>query len=384
MKLIFNKETVIEGLQKAVAILPTKAGATYLRSIWLKASEESLSIMSTDANIEFTGQYPAQVMEEGLIGVQGRAFVDLIRQLPAGEIRMTLDGASGNLLLEQGRRSYKLPVNGPEWFQNFSDFPSEDAVVWSGDFLQDILDKVTFCISDDDAMDAIACLCMKPAENGRIDVCGLNGHQFALVSFLHDDLAARLPKNGILIQKRYLQDIKKWLGNDEIELNITDKRLYLRSMGRAESLSLPRAAHEYPDYNIFMAKLSEEGVRPMNLDRKEGMEALSRILIFNTDNDRCTYMDLNATEVRLSAQGQDIGSATESLEINYSGDISRIAFPTRNLLDVFGHFISGRLDMLLTDPEGPCGIRGIEDPDYTVIIMPMKVSEATYYSEEDV
>ena len=124
MKLIVNKETVIEGLQKAVAILPTKAGATYLRSIWLKASEESLSIMSTDANIEFTGQYPAQVMEEGLIGVQGRAFVDLIRQLPAGEIRMTLDGASGNLLLEQGRRSYKLPVNGPEWFQNFSDFTS--------------------------------------------------------------------------------------------------------------------------------------------------------------------------------------------------------------------------------------------------------------------
>ena len=384
MKLTVNKEQIIEGLLKAAAIIPAKAGAQYLRSIWLKAEEGSLSVMSTDANIEFTGRYPAEVSKPGLIGVQGRAFVDLVRQLPTGVLHLTLDEASGNLLIEQGRRTYKLPVSGAEWFQNFSAFPAENAVTWSGDFLQDILDKVAFCISDDDAMDAIACLCMKPRGNGRIDVCGLNGHQFALVSFTHDELAERLPESGMLIQKKYLQDIKKWLGVDEIELNITDKRLYLRSLDGAETLSLPRAAHEYPDYNIFMSKLASEDMHPMTLARKETIEALGRILIFNTESDRCTYMDLTAGEALLSAQGQDVGSANESLEVTYNGDIKRIAFPTRNLLDVLGHFVSAKIDMMLTGSEGPCGIRGADDADYTVIIMPMKVSETTYYSEEDV
>ncbi len=384
MKLTVNKEQIIEGLLKAAAIIPAKAGAQYLRSIWLKAEEGSLSVMSTDANIEFTGRYPAEVSAPGLIGVQGRAFVDLVRQLPTGVLHLTLDEASGNLLLEQGRRTYKLPVSGAEWFQNFSAFPAENAVTWSGDFLQDILDKVGFCISDDDAMDAIACLCMKPRGNGRIDVCGLNGHQFALVSFTHDELAERLPEGGMLIQKKYLADIKKWLGVDEIELNITDKRLYLRSLDGAETLSLPRAAHEYPDYNIFMSKLASEDMHPMTLARKEAIEALGRILIFNTESDRCTYMDLSAGEALLSAQGQDVGSANESLEVAYNGDIKRIAFPTRNLLDVLGHFVSAKIDMMLTGSEGPCGIRGADDADYTVIIMPMKVSETTYYSEEDV
>ncbi|MTJ92073.1 MAG: DNA polymerase III subunit beta [Desulfovibrio sp.] len=384
MKLTVNKEQIIEGLLKAAAIIPAKAGAQYLRSIWLKAEEGSLSVMSTDANIEFTGRYPAEVATPGLIGVQGRAFVDLVRQLPTGVLHLTLDEASGNLLLEQGRRTYKLPVSGAEWFQNFSAFPAENAVTWSGDFLQDVLDKVAFCISDDDAMDAIACLCMKPRGNGRIDVCGLNGHQFALVSFTHDELAERLPESGMLIQKKYLQDIKKWLGVDEIELNITDKRLYLRSLDGAETLSLPRAAHEYPDYNIFMSKLASEDMHPMTLARKEAIEALGRILIFNTESDRCTYMDLTAGEALLSAQGQDVGSANESLEVTYNGDIKRIAFPTRNLLDVLGHFVSAKIDMMLTGSEGPCGIRGGDDTDYTVIIMPMKVSETTYYSEEDV
>ena len=384
MKPTVNKEQIIEGLLKAAAIIPAKAGAQYLRSIWLKAEEGSLSVMSTDANIEFTGRYPAEVSKPGLIGVQGRAFVDLVRQLPTGVLHLTLDEASGNLLIEQGRRTYKLPVSGAEWFQNFSAFPAENAVTWSGDFLQDILDKVAFCISDDDAMDAIACLCMKPKGNGRIDVCGLNGHQFALVSFTHDELAERLPESGMLIQKKYLQDIKKWLGVDEIELNITDKRLYLRSLDGAETLSLPRAAHEYPDYNIFMSKLASEDMHPMTLARKDTIEALGRILIFNTESDRCTYMDLTAGEALLSAQGQDVGSANESIEVTYNGDIKRIAFPTRNLLDVLGHFVSAKIDMMLTGSEGPCGIRGGDDTDYTVIIMPMKVSETTYYSEEDV
>ena len=384
MKLTVNKEQIIEGLLKAVAIIPAKAGAQYLRSIWLKADSGGLSVMSTDANIEFTGCYQAEVAEPGLIGVQGRAFVDLVRQLPSGVLHLSLDEASGNLLIEQGRRSYKLPVSGAEWFQNFSTFPEENTVTWSGDFLQDVLDKVTFCISEDDAMDAIACLCMKPKGNGRIDVCGLNGHQFALVSFTHDELAERLPEEGILIQKKYLQDIKKWLGVDEIELNITEKRLYLRSLGKAETLSLPRAAHQYPDYNIFMSKLASGDMHPMTLERKEAMEALGRILIFNTESDRCTYMDLSASEALLSAQGQDVGSASESLEVTYGGDIKRIAFPTRSLMDVLGHFVSAKIDMMLTGAEGPCGVRGADDPEYTVIIMPMKVSETTYYSEEDV
>ena len=177
---------------------------------------------------------------------------------------------------------------------------------------------------------------------------------------------------------------RRRLGVDEIELNITDKRLYLRTLDGAESLSVPRAGHDYPDYTVFMSRLEGDGVSLLTVNRKEAIEALGRIQIFNTDSDRCAYLDLGDNEVRLSAQGQDTGSANESLEVTYRGDISRIAFPTRNLMDVLGHFSSPSVDMILTGAEGPCGIRGSEDNEYTVIIMPMKISESTYYSEEDV
>ena len=127
MILTIFKEDVIEGLQKAASIIPQKTGAAYLRSIWLKAQGGVLEILSTDSNIEFRGSYTADIQTEGLVGVQGRAFVDLLRRLPNGKITLETDEKNAVLHIMQGRRNYKLPTNDVNWFQTFSDFPEEEA-----------------------------------------------------------------------------------------------------------------------------------------------------------------------------------------------------------------------------------------------------------------
>ncbi len=383
MFLKIEKEDVIEGLQKAANIIPTKSGAAYLRSIWLKSDGGRLSVLCTDSNIEFCGHYTAEITDSGLVGVQGKAFVDLVRKLPPGSVTLKVDGESGNLLVEQGRRKYKLPTHDASWFQDFSAFPDERAVFWSGDFLQELIDRLNFCIGDEDTLEAIACLYIKPVGDDNIEACGLNGHQFAMFRFNNPDLHGLLPQEGILIQKRYLAELKKWLGNDEIEINISDKRLYLRTADKKESFSLPLSAYEYPDYHNFLAKLDDPERSQLTAPRQDMLEALDRISIFNTDNNRCVNFDLG-TDLNLSALGQDVGSASENMEVQYSGELKKIAFPTKDLIEVFNHFNSGQVNMVLTGSEGPCGITGKDDPEYTVIIMPMKIVEDSYYNEEEV
>ena len=378
------KEDVIDGLLKAANIIPAKTGAAYLRSIWLKAEGGTLQIFSTDSNIEFSGNYTAEVTEEGLAGVQGRAFVDLVKKMPTGEITLRLEEDSKNLLIEQGRKRYKLPVNEATWFQNFSDFPEANSVYWSGDFLQEVIDKISFCISDEDTMEAIACLSIKPKEDQYIEACGLNGHQFSMQRFLNDELHALLPEDGILLQKKYLNELKKWLGGDEIELNIYNKRLFFRTGDKREVFTIPLSYYQYPDYNSFLSRLGCDDVTKLSVDRKLMIDALDRLLIFNTDNNRCTYFTFNGSEVELASQGQEVGIAKEYVDGEVSGDIEKIAFPTRNLIEILNHYQSAKLTFILTGTEGPCGLRGSDDPEYTVIIMPMKIVEETYYSEEEV
>lgn len=378
------RDDIIEGLQKSAAIIPAKTGAAVLRTIWLKVENDTLRIMSTDSNLEFCGWYNAEIVEKGLVGVQGRSFYDLIRKLPPGQITLRVDQDAQQLSIQQNSRKYKLPTNEASWFTDFSEFPEEGSVFWSGDFLQDLIDRTAYCISEEDTMEAIACMNLTSSKTTEhIEACGLNGHQFAMTRFLQDDLRALLPEGGVLIQRKFLAELKKWLSADEIELNIDNKRLFFRTADKKEQFSLPLSFYQYPDYNAFLSKIREDGVCQLTVDRLEMVDTLERIMIFNTDNNRCTYFQFAGNELTLYSQGQDVGTASESLEVEFSGDLKKIAFPTRNLIEILNHFQSEKVTFRLTGAEGPCGIVGADDSDYQVIIMPMKIVEETYYSEED-
>lgn len=386
MKIRVNKDKIIEGLQKAGGIIPAKSGAAYLRSIWLDAKNGHISLMTTDANTEFTGTYEAEVEEEGLAGVLGRLFVDLVRQCPDGMLELTVDTQKSSLLVRQGRHGrYKLPVYSAEWFQSFAPFPEEGAVLWSGDVLQDIIDKILFCIDDDEERDAMSCLCFMPCANGKIQACGMNGHQFALVSFINDDLCAKLPEKGMLIQKKFLPDIKKWLPAEDIELNLSDKRLFLKGRDGTEILSIVRAVnYKYPDYNVFLSRLEGDVPASLELHRKEAIDALKRLVVFAPESGQpCVLMRFSPHELTLVAKGSD-GSARESMEAAANtGDLTEIAFPTRDLLEILGHFASEKIRMSFTGPEGPCGITGDDDREYMVILMPMRVANDSFFPEEN-
>lgn len=390
------REDILEGLQKAASIIPAKTGAAFLRTIWLRAEGESLRIMSTDSSLEFCGRYKAHVSAEGLAGVQGRAFYDLMRKLPAGEIVLKVDEGSKNLLVEQDSRRYKLPVNDPSWFQPLADFPEEAATILAGDKLQEIIDKVVYCISDEDSMEAIACMNMvgRHMENGEsVEICGLNGHQFAMVRFQDEEFVKLLPEAGLLIQKKYVLELRKWLPGTEVELTVTDKRIFFkyngsrksgeRSVSFLEVFSLPLSNYQYPDYRGFLSKVQGEDNSTLSVDRPELLQTLDRIAIFNSENNRCVNFSMADGVLTLFSQGQDVGQASESLPAEFGGALDKISFPTRSLMDILAHFGSAKARFSLTGSEGPCGITGSEDPDYLVVIMPMKVVEETYYNEEN-
>jgi len=112
---------------------------------------------------------------------------------------------------------------------------------------------------------------------------------------------------------------------------------------------------------------------------------LDRVAIFNTDNNRCAYFLFeNPGELSLRSQGQEAGEASETLDCTYTGSLAKVAFPTKDISDILAHFHSAKVSLTLTGAEGPCGIAGEEDADCLVIIMPMKIVEETYYSEEDI
>lgn len=378
----FKKEDIIDGLSKAIGIIP-KSGSVSLRFLWIEAKDNSLRIMATDSTTEFTGNYIANTKKEGNIGVNARAFVDLIRKLPNGDVSLNYNEENRVLNVEQGRRSYKLATADPTWFKALDEFPEENAILWSSDLLQELIDKTYFCISDDDSSEQLACFYMKRMEQGVIDCCGLNGHQLAVISVTNDELAQLLPEKGLLLQKKYAGELRKWLDLKEVSINITDKKLFLRNANATETLSFVRSDYNYPNHQAFIDRLKTPSLSSLTVNRKEIMEALDRLLIFNSENEKSALFEFSGSELILSAHGHQLGSAKEYLKVDFSGDIEKIAFPTKNLLDILSHYTSEKITFTITGTETPCGISGEQDVQYTVIIMPIKMATVSIYAEEE-
>lgn len=384
MKFLIQRETILPGLHQAAQITPAKTGAVFLRSVWLKVETDQLQIMATDSNIEFYGQYQAQVDEAGIVGVNGRHLYDLIRKLHPGELLFQVEESSKKLLIKQNKRKYNLPINENYWFQPLSTFPEENSVFWHGETFNEIIDSIYFSVSDDEVMRAINCMLMKYApKNEKIEFCGLNGHQLALYQLEKNGLESILPEQGILIMKKYLNDLKRILPAKEIEMNISNNRLYCRSFDKVENVSIPLSQYEYPDHNDLLARYVSENPSSMDVDKKSIMDALDRLSIFNTENSICTYFEFSGDVLQMEVNSDEKGEAKEFLDVSFQGGLQKIAFPTKDIMEILSHFKSEDLHFHFTNNEGPCFVTGKDDEFYSVLIMPMKISEDVVYTETD-
>ncbi|WP_462325274.1 DNA polymerase III subunit beta [Desulfoplanes sp.] len=383
MKCQALKEDIVEGVQQAASIIPLKTGTAFLRTIWLETRENAIRIMSTDSNIEFTGTYPAHIDEPGRVGIHGKKFSDLIRKLPPGQLTFEAKTGDANIMVYHGKKKYKLPINNPSWFQEFEPFPEENMSTWSGELLQDVIDRISFCINSEEDTGAMNCIKFTPLENDTIEVCGMNGHQFGLLTFKVPDIHAALGENGILISKGDLSEIGKWLKPEDVHVSLTDKRMFLRSARGQETMCVPRRTYEFPNYNNFISSYEDTYRCSLEVDKYEFTDALERILLFNTDANRSTYFHFGPSELVLTCHGQEYGEGSEVIAANFQGDLEMIAIPTKILLEIMSHFTSNKITLRLAGPLEPCKITGPDDPGYFVITMPVEITEDTYYTEEE-
>ncbi|HDQ40863.1 MAG TPA: DNA polymerase III subunit beta [Desulfonatronum sp.] len=385
MKFTIQKEDILPGLHQAAQITTVKTGAVFLRSVWFKAESGQLQIMATDSNIEFYGSYQAQIDNDGLVGVNGRHLYDLIRKLHPGELLFQVEEESKKLHVKQNKRKYVLPINENYWFQPLSTFPEEHSVFWHGESFSDVIDSVFFSISDDEVMRAINCMFVKFSEKEqKIDFCGLNGHQLALFQLEKNGLENIIPEQGILIMKKYLGDLRRMMPQKEIEINISNNKLYCRSFDKIENISIPLTQYDFPDHKELLAKYISDNPSSMNVDKKLLIDALDRISIFNTDNSICTYFEFSENLLQMDVHSDEKGEANEYIDVEFKGDLKKIAFPTKDIMEILSHFKSEKLHFHFTNSEGPCFVTGNEDQNYSVLIMPMKITEDVVYTEKDI
>jgi len=385
MYLRIFKEDIIDGVMKATSVISQKAGAAYLRTLWLKTGDDKLRILSTDSNMEFIGKYNANVLESGLVGVEGKKFNDLARKLKPGEIILKSDQNKNTLFIQQDKRKYKIPTTEESWFPELTPFPEQNLVLWSGELMKEIIDKISFSISDDDTMGSMTCMKVSRGNKAgnEVEFCGFNVENMGLYTIRDEDIFNLVPEEGMLIPKKYVVELRKWLSSAEIELSISGERFFIRKQDLSESISFPLSFEEFTDYRQILNSFSNELNSSLVVNKRELMDALDRILIFCTEFNKSAIFELKEDEVIIDSTAVETGEANEVLGCRYNGDIKELVFNIKSLLDILAHFSSEEISMNLSGKVRPCMITGEDDPNYFVVTMPVEIQEETYYTEEE-
>jgi DNA polymerase-3 subunit beta len=377
MLVTLRKEDIVDGLLQATSITPTRTGAAYLRTVWLHAENGTLTVSATDSSLEFCGTYPAEVERAGTLGAQGKYLADLVRKLPPGPMSLRANPGESVLHLTQGPRSYKLAVSDPAWYQPTTPFPQGPTAPIDGHELRHILDRILFCVADDDTLGSMTCLKIT-AQDEQVEFCGLDGLKIALATVEHPELAQALAPE-LLAPKKYLQDLRKWLPEGPVEIARQGTRLFVRTQDRRETMSLPLRDLPFYDYRNLLSSVESSYQGHVTVDREELLDSLDRIAIFATDNNYVAVFDVQQETLTVSTPGHETGAGMEPLPCQAQGQFDTFSLAARPIMDILSRFSSPQITIHFADYRSLIRITGVDDPGYSVSIMPVVIEEEVYY-----
>ena len=366
MKLQIEKETLLNPLQQIIGAVEKRQTMPALSNVLLRASDNLLTLTTTDLEIELVSQISMVIDEPGEITVPARKLLDICKSLP-NESLINFTVKDSKVLVQSGRSRFTLatlPAN---------NFPALDSIksVYEFEILQktlrDIIDKTAFAMAQQDVRYYLNGLMLEVSTN-NLRAVATDGHRLAYCEKetnveISDIKQVILPRKGVLELLRLLSDsddiVKVVLGSNHIQVKFDELRLTSKLIdGR------------FPDYNRVMPTQADNII---TADRDLLRQALIRTSILSNEKYRGIRLILEKNLIKLQAQNPDQEEADVEQEVVYNGDDIEIGFNVNYMLDVLNVTDSDMVQSSLRDSNSSFLLTYPDLPDCKYVIMPMRL-----------
>ncbi|MDR2725698.1 MAG: DNA polymerase III subunit beta [Candidatus Adiutrix sp.] len=372
LALKIKKDELARGVGQTSAIADKRSALPLLSNILLEADEGRLRLTATDMEISFQGTYPAEVVTPGRLTVPARTFNDLVRNMPAEEVKLAED-ANFVLLLSAGRYNDTILGASPD---DFPAMPPVDDIPFldlAGRDLQGVIDRTIYSVAKDETRYNLSGIYMEKVEyEGRpnLRLVSTDGHRLNLAGLYTPDLAKlELPK-GVLAPSKGLGELRKLTeGAETVRLGFSGESLVARSQNAVLVMRLQDG--RFPDYNLVLPK---DNHRHLLADRRELLEALKHVEIMCAGGEyKVVKLALTAGRLVISTVNPNRGQAEAALEAEYEGEPLEIGLNPRYCLEALGPLDSEKVRLSFLEASNPVLLTAAEDPGYSGVIMSMKI-----------
>src|SRR5919206_428470 len=177
-----------------------------------------------------------------------------------------------------------------------------------------------------------------------------------------------LPELEAIIPARALAELTRIAGGEgELELGIQENQVLFGVDGIW--LATRRIDGQFPNYKQLLPETFEH---ELTLPRPELLEVVRRVAVLAQRNSPLRLRFAEG-ELTVSARTQDVGEASESLPVSYTGDPLEIGFNAEFLRDGIDSVVGDELVLKLISPLRPAVMTSPGD-DFTYLIMPIRLA----------
>ena len=358
MKLIINKSELQSALKFVNRVIMPRTLHPVLSNLRLKACQ-SLAILGTNQDTTLFTIVDCHVIEEGEIAIPAKKLDELVNSLSSGDI--TLEKIETRLQLTQGKGKFLIAgCEVTQFPQEPSRQPRHSFTMESKDLIY-ALDKVGFALANDITRANFSGILLKFQDN-KLTAVATDGQRLAI----HTQ-AINAPDCEFLLPKAMCDYIKQLSGGLTVEYD--DNKWITIKSDNEETVSGKCVNEKFPDYS----QVIPENNTYITVETDVLLSALCRIVVMT--NPMSSLIRIRIADSRLQIEGKDYELGTmgsEELAVFQSGEGIELGLSGKNLVEVLKHI--GTKEVKLTYKSTQSAVQIIEDNNYQVILMPLRLS----------
>lgn len=357
-------ETALSVVSKGMAATST---IPILSGVYLKATDGTLELQTTDLTISIRHKVPAHVEEPGEAVVSGRLLTNIVKTLP--DAAVTLDASSRGVSITCDKSSFRLNALEPADFPEFPDFALDRSVELPSGILSQMVSKV-YRVTSKDTSRAILQGIQLTVENNTIRLVATDSYRLAVcdthieTSGVDAAFAAIVP-GGTFHEVLGLPSM-----TDTIMIGTTESQVVF-SFGNTTFVSR-RIEGNFPNYRQL---LSGSCMTTVKIPTHEFASALKRVSVIATANPSVRFdVDVDSSTMKLAASAPDQGESSETIGVDATGEDVTIALNHRFVSDCVGAV--GGAEELSLELEGsmrPGVFKCYGDINYLYLLMPVRL-----------
>jgi len=372
MKLKIKKDLLLENLNKVSKAISTKNLIPVLGGIKFDLTKDGLTLTASDNDITIKTFIPLnneemEINEEGIVVIQGRYILDIVRKLPDEYINIeVLDETK--ILISTDNSEFNLNGISNNEYPKISLEESKDFMLINNKLFKSIVNQTSFATSNDESRQILTGINFKI--NGNILECNsTDSYRLArkvvnLSNPSKESYDIVIPSKNIIEFTRILND-----SDEDIEMHIFTNKILFKYQNLYFQSRL--ISGNYPNTTNLLPK---DSMLKVTVNINDLYNVIDRASILTSDREKnIVTLETTNDTLFLRSQSAEIGRVEEKMPIDKNNDENiKISFSAKYMMEALKSFNEKKVEINFVGEIKPIVIKGIEDDSLTQLVLPIR------------